>query len=241
MDVRTDWWDGFFTGAAVDCWLQAIPPEHSSREADAIEHALGVAPGGELLDVPCGAGRVTLPLAARGYRMTGVDLSAESLEHARAADRSGIVTWEHRDMRDLPWAVRFDGAFCVGNSFGYLDDEGNAAFLAAVRTALKPGARFALETPMIAESLLPALHRRPWFPAGDVYLLITNDYDAARGRLDTEYTFVSNGRVETRRGSHRVYTYRQLVELLETSGFVVESDGGWTRASPMTTFVAVRT
>ena len=37
---------------------------------------------------------------------------------------------------------RFDGAFCVGNSFGYLDDEGNAAFLRAVRAALKPGGRF---------------------------------------------------------------------------------------------------
>jgi hypothetical protein len=36
-------------------------------------------------------------------------------------------------MRDLPWSERFDGAFCAGNSFGYLDDEGNAAFLCAVR------------------------------------------------------------------------------------------------------------
>ena len=151
-----------------------------------------------------------------------------------------MVTWEHRDMRDLPWTAHFDGAFCVGNSFGYLDDEGNAAFLRAVRSALRAGARFVLETPMISESLLPALQRRPWFPAGDVYLLITNDYDAARGRLDIEYTFVSNGRVQTRRGSHRVYTYRELVELLEASGFVVESDGGWTRASPMITFVLVR-
>ena len=49
--------------------------------------------------------------------MTGVDLSAEFLGHARAADPGGRVVWEQRDMRDLPWRDRFDGAFCYGNSF----------------------------------------------------------------------------------------------------------------------------
>ncbi len=240
MDVRTNWWHDFFSGVAVDFWIQAIPSEHTAREAETLERALAVAPGAELLDVPCGAGRMSLPLAARGYRMTAVDLSDESLAHARAADVVHAVAWEHRDMRDLPWPARFDGAFCVGNSFGYFDDEGDAAFLTAVASALKPGGRFVLETPMIAESLLPTLPPRPWYTAGDVYLLVTNDYDPARGRLDIEYTFVSNGRVETRRGSHRVYTYRQLVELVAAAGFRVASDGGWTRASLMTTLVGIR-
>ena len=54
-------------------------------------------------------------------------------------------------MRDLPWRSTFDGAFCVGNSFGYLDDPGNAAFLRAVRETLRPGARLVLETPMVLE------------------------------------------------------------------------------------------
>jgi hypothetical protein len=44
-------------------------------------------------------------------------------------------------MRDLLWRSRFDGAFCFGNSFGYLDDEGNAAFLRAVAAALVVRAR----------------------------------------------------------------------------------------------------
>ena len=64
-------------------------------------------------------------------------------------------------MRDLPWRARFDGAFCLGNSFGYLDDEGNAAFLRAVAAALKPGARFVLETPMVLENLLGHIKDRP--------------------------------------------------------------------------------
>ena len=122
-------------------------------------------------------------------------------------------------MRDLPWPGRFDAAFCTGNSFGYLDDEGNVAFLRAVAAALKPGGRFVLETPMVLESLLPALKDRPWFKAGDVYLLIANEYDAVRGRLDIEYTFVSPGGIEVRRGTHRAYAYRELVALMERAGF----------------------
>ena len=93
--------------------------------------------------------------------------------------------------------------------------------------ALKPGGRFALETPMVIESLLPSLKDRPWFKAGDIYLLVANEYDAARGRLDIEYTFASPAGVEVRRGSHRAYTYRQLIELVETAGFDVTVEPGW--------------
>jgi SAM-dependent methyltransferase len=107
------------------------------------------------------------------------------LGHARSRDALQQVTWEQRDMRDLPWPGRFDGAFCVGNSFGYLDDEGNVAFLRAVRAALRPGGRFVLETPMVLENLLNHLHPRPWWKAGDVYLLVENQYDPATARLDT--------------------------------------------------------
>jgi SAM-dependent methyltransferase len=240
VDVQTNWWKSFFEGVAVTMWLHALPAEHTQRETDRLARLLAGSPGAEILDVPCGAGRLALPLAERGYRLTGVDWSSECLGHARARDTLRQVTWQQRDMRDLPWPERFDGAFCVGNSFGYLDDEGNVAFLRAVSAALKPGGRFVLETPMVVENLLNHLHPRPWWKAGEVYLLVENQYDPARARLDIEYTFVSNGRVEVRRGSHRAYTYRELVELLTDSGFAVEPAEPWTRDAHTASFIATR-
>src|SRR5207247_1169305 len=62
-----------------------------------------------------------------------------------------------------------------------LDDEGNVAFVRAVASALKPGARFVLETPMILENLLGHLQDRPWWKVGDTHLLVVNAYDATRG------------------------------------------------------------
>jgi len=242
VSVQSNWWEHFFEGVAVDLWLQALPPEHTEREANFLARTLAVPSGAELLDVPCGAGRLSLALAQRGYQLTGVDWSLEFLRHARSCDTLHTVTWERRDMRDLPWRARFDGAFCFGNSFGYLDDDGNAMFLRAVASALKPGGRLVLDTPMVLETLLRSITDRLWAKAGDVYLLAENRYDPERGRLDIDYTFVSGGRVDVRRGTHRAYTYRQLVELLQSAGFVVETAEPWMklREAKTVTFVARR-
>ena len=240
MAIQSNWYEHFFHGVAVDLWLHALPPEYTRNEADQIQRLLGVAPGAEVLDVPCGPGRLSLELAARGYRVTGVDLSPECLGYARSADVDRRVAWEQRDMRDLPWPARFDAAFCFGNSFGYLDDEGDEAFLRSVAAALTPGGKFVLDTPMVIESLLPQLKERPWYKAGEIHLLVRNDYDASRGRLDTEYTFVSNGKTEVRHGTHRAYTYRQLHELLEAAGFTVMLGKPWDRTSHTLTLIGTR-
>src|SRR5437868_3960234 len=140
----SDWWRTFFSGLPVEMWLRVPTEEQTRAEVDFIEKVLRLGPGAKVLDVPCGGGRHSLELAARGHRVTGVDLSDDFLQAARAgaAARSLPVAWEQREMTDLPWREEFDGAFCFGNSFGYLEDEANARFLAAVARALKPGGRF---------------------------------------------------------------------------------------------------
>jgi 2-polyprenyl-3-methyl-5-hydroxy-6-metoxy-1,4-benzoquinol methylase len=222
----------------VDMWLQAIGPEQSDREAEHLAKLLAMPAGAEVLDVPCGGGRIALALARRGYRTMAVDWSVEFLNHAHTADAAQEVTWERRDMRDLPWRARFDGAVCVGNSFGYLDDAGNADFLRAARAVLKPGARFVLETPMVLENLLGHLKSNPWWKVGDIYLLANNRYEHSSSRLEIEYTVVSGAEVRVRHGSHRAYSYRELVELLTATGFNVDLAEPYTRESHVVTFVA---
>lgn len=238
--MSTNWWEHFFEGVSVQLWLSAVSTEQTGREADRLVERLAVPPGAEILDVPCGGGRLALAMAANGYRMTGVDLSSEFLNHARTRPAADRVTWEERDMRDLPWPARFDGAFCMGNSFGYLDDEGNSAFLRAVAAALKPGARFVLETPMVVELLLPHLQERPWWRVGDMYLMVENKYDHARSRLEIDYTFISDGRTEVRHGSHRAFTYAELHDLIDRSGFDVTLADPWRRDATTVTFIATR-
>jgi 2-polyprenyl-3-methyl-5-hydroxy-6-metoxy-1,4-benzoquinol methylase len=84
MDIQSNWFETFFDGVAVDLWLQAVSPEQSEREAEALAPRLGVQAGSAVLDVPCGGGRLSVALARRGYRVTGVDGSQAFLAHARA-------------------------------------------------------------------------------------------------------------------------------------------------------------
>jgi len=221
MSAPGEWWRTFFSGPVVESWLILPTVEQTQHEADFILEALDVPPPAKLVDVPCGGGRHSLVLAGRGYDMTGVDISPDFLAAARSqsAGRPGKVAWEEREMGDLPWPECFDGGYCFGNSFGYLDEAGNAAFLSAVARALKPGARFVLDTGYVAEILFPSLQLRTWYPVGDMLMLADRRYDPADGRLHVEYHFVHDGEVDRRSMSARLYGYREIVRLLENAGF----------------------
>ena len=221
-DDQPEWWHEFFSGSALDFVRQARDAEDTAEEANFVQEALGLPLGASILDVPCGGGRLTLELAARGYRVTGVDFSEPLLRPARAeAKARGLdVEWHHADMRQLPGTAEFDGALCFWNSFGYFDERGNADFLRAISSTLKPGAPFLLDTPLL-ETRLPEMEsqERVWWPVGDMLALEERSFDHANSRILSKWTFVQEGRVETKSLSLRLYSYRELTRLLEQAGF----------------------
>jgi SAM-dependent methyltransferase len=215
--VYSDWTTTFFNGLAVEFWVNVAPPP-SDAEIEFLRSVFG--DGRELLDVACGAGRYTIPLAQAGYAMTGVDLSDDFL--AVAKQRGPDIAWERRDIRDLPWEKRFDGALCFGNSFGYFPAEETRAFLGGIARALKPGAAFVLEAPATAESLLPNLPRERTMQVGDIAFHSTNQYDAERRRLDIVYSFTKGGVRETKNATTWVFTKAEVTQMLADAGLVVE-------------------
>jgi SAM-dependent methyltransferase len=103
-----------------------------------------------ILELGCGTGRVLIPLARQGYRITGVDSSTAMLERARAkiAEENLIerVTLLEQEMRDLELGERFNLAFAALNSFAHLhttDDQLTA--LAQIRHHLNPGGLLILD------------------------------------------------------------------------------------------------
>jgi len=210
------WYETFFSGIALEFWRRCIPPELARAEVDFLESALELHKGARVLDIPCGNGRHSAELAARGYRVTGVDLAHEFIEEAKA--RHTDADFVESDMHDIQYDAEFDAAFCFGNSFGYADYETSCAFLAAVSRALKPGARFAIDTGLAAESILPTRVQQRWMWLGDILFLSQNKYDAAESRLDIQYTFVQNGKVDVRDASSYIRTLADLRRMLKRAG-----------------------
>jgi SAM-dependent methyltransferase len=231
---KTEWWKEFFSGLSVDMWRLAVTGGQTRTEADFIQKTLQLAPPARVLDVPCGAGRLAIELASRGFTMSGVDLSPQFLEEARTRGNQLElkISWQEGDMRDLPRQMTFDGAFCFGNSFGYLDDDGNARFLEAVYRVLRPAGRFILDACSVAENVIPQIQRHTEMQIGDIRFIEDNHYDHELGRLDTEYTFVRGEVTEKKFGSHRLYTYRELQVLLSRAGFVDLQSFGSTGGEP---------
>lgn len=234
MTAPSPWYLDFFSGVVVDYWVAAVPPEQTAAEVDFLARVLGVEDGARLLDVPCGHGRHGCGLAKLGFAVVGADGSEDFLADARrrSADDGVEVEWQRSDMRELTFESEFDGAVCMGNSFGYLDHDGNRAFLAAVSRALRPDARFVMDTGMAAESILPNFEERDWRQVGDLLYLQVHEYRADLSRLDTEYTFVRNGEVETARSEHHVYTVAELKRMMTEAGLETEVLLGGTDGEP---------
>ncbi len=218
--AKPEWWREFFSGLAVEFWQAALPEEATRADVAFLWDKLRLFDDARVLDVCCGAGRLMIPLAERGCSMSGLDISEEFLHAAgRAGAERGLpLDLRQGDMRSLPWVDTFDGVFCFGNSFGYLDDEGHSAFFDSVARALKPGGRFAFDYGQAAESILPRLVPHEEAHVGDFRFIEDNRYDPLEGRVETRYTIVRGDRTETKLGSHRVYAVNELVRMLDRAG-----------------------
>jgi trans-aconitate 2-methyltransferase len=93
-----------------------------------------------VLDAGCGSGRVTQMLLERlpGGRVVAVDSAPSMVEHARAALDAARVTVLLSDLTELRLDEPVDAAFSNAVFHWIMDHE---ALFAALRTALRPGAR----------------------------------------------------------------------------------------------------
>jgi SAM-dependent methyltransferase len=144
---------------------------------------------GDVLELACGTGQLTVPVASAGVAIVGLDLSAPMLNTAkeRAAAASVSIEYLTGDMRNFDLGRQFALIFIARNSLLHLHSiEDILAAFAMVRRHLAPGGTFAFD---IFKSNLQRLARPagPRFPVmqketelfGMLSVEETNDYDNA--------------------------------------------------------------
>ncbi len=229
-------WDALFN----EFYLRAYAADE--RDAEARAQALSAArlagcpDGGDLLDVPCGFGRHSIPLAETGYRVTGVDRSQVLLEEAQrraAGDRR--PQFVHADYRELPFPdASFDAALNLFSSLGYLGDEEDTRALTEIHRVLRPGGRLVIET-MHRDRLVAHWFDKDWQLLGEGRLLLEQrTFDPATGVAQSTQTLIDGGERESRTWSLRCYTATELRAMLARAGFESARCFGDLEGGPLT-------
>jgi SAM-dependent methyltransferase len=226
--MASEWYESFFTALALDFWQAAVPAASTAQEVDFVVRELGISPPARVLDLPSGLGRHSLALASREYTVTGVDISAHATFSANneARARGVKVTFLLGDMREPPPDGPYDGAVCLGNSFGYLSRSDMMRFVQNMFRAVRPGGRWAIDTGAAAESLLPHLAEERTMEAGGVTYSVQSRYDASARRLHQTCTLVRGRERQTAELSHTIYALPELHRLLENAGWTVLNSYG---------------
>ena len=215
-NIPGNWYESFFSGINCEMWEKAATQEWTDAEAIFIKDVLNVEPGSAILDMPCGTGRHSIALAKQGFHLTSVDISTEFLDglKRKVEEQQLAIEIVHGNILSLELKGSFDGAFCLGNSFGYFDFPGMETFVNKVSASLKQGAKWIINTGLMAESFLAKFVKEKRYELQGLTMEISNDYDEWDSCLLTTLTYTKNGGKEIHQFKHHVYTVAELIRLL---------------------------
>jgi SAM-dependent methyltransferase len=148
-----------------------------------VDFLAGLAGGGSALELAIGTGRVALPLAARGVRVAGIDLSAAMVARLREKPGGRDVPVEIGDISSTRVAGEFSLVYLVFNTIGNLtSQDAQVACFENAAAHLRPGGCFVIETGVPALRRLPHGERFRVFHHGEGHAGI-DEYDAVTQQM----------------------------------------------------------
>jgi SAM-dependent methyltransferase len=202
----------------------------SAGAVDPVVDFLEPLAGGGALEFGIGTGRIALPLAARGVRVGGVDLSPDMVAQLRAKPGGADVPVVMGDFATAEFAGRFSLVYLVFNTIMNLTTQD--AQVACFRNAaahLVPGGAFVVEVGV------PDLQR---LPPGETFRPFTvrpgrlgiDEYDVVDQRLVSHHYAIDGDRVETISMPFRYVWPAELDLMARLGGLELrERWGGWRR------------
>ncbi|RLE26761.1 MAG: SAM-dependent methyltransferase [Actinobacteria bacterium] len=210
-DVYDDW---YFDVTDVDATV--------SRVLDLVD------PGGKVLELGVGTGRLAVPMTQAGIRVTGIDSSEAMLDVLAERDTAHEVETIRGDMvDDLPDGP-FDAVLIAYNTiFNLLEEETQQRCFAAVARVLRPGGAFVVEAFVPDSEVAPGSDVTVRSMTVDQVVLSVSEQQPGEQRASGQFIqFSEAGGVRLRPWSIRWASPEQLDAMAATAGFTVETRTG---------------
>jgi 2-polyprenyl-3-methyl-5-hydroxy-6-metoxy-1,4-benzoquinol methylase len=203
--------------AALNSFLQRIFKEHNTKM---------------ILDVSCGTGNQSIPLARQGFDVTASDISSEMLAQAEIKAKGIPVRFRTGDMRTDHYG-QFDAIISMINSVGYVPQEDIGRTFANVAQNLKQGGLFIFDIPnhdFLKDNVIteyPLIDCAVESDRTKCIRFSRSDLDPKSRILTLHWTiYVQKGmeRLETMKKTIRIQTYSapEITRLLGAAGFSVK-------------------
>lgn len=175
-----------------------------------------------ILDLACGKGRHAVYLNSLGFKVTGVDLSENSIEYA-ALESNETLKFLVGDMRKVLEKDGFTHVFSLFTSFGYFDDAGNQEVLLSIYEDLKPGGTLVLDflnPDLVVKNLIPSEQIEKQGVVFHIQRKIEN------GKVLKTIEIHDGSQKEVYNESVRLITYETFINWFKTSGFTFKKCWG---------------
>jgi SAM-dependent methyltransferase len=196
---------------------------------------------GLILDLACGIGRISIPLAENGYNVVGLDISPSYIQRANeyaiedgVSDNTRFVIGDMRKLASILFDYAgFDAIVNMWTSMGYWDEETDLNILRQSLILTKPGGLFVMHTAN-RDTLIRRFQARD-FSFGDdgLVVLMERELDLESSRMINFWSYYRRegedlsflNRMEI---NHRVYSLHELKDQFQDAGWkVLESYGGF--------------
>jgi 2-polyprenyl-3-methyl-5-hydroxy-6-metoxy-1,4-benzoquinol methylase len=187
---------------------------------------------GPVLEVACGTGRITLPIARAGIEITGLDVSRPMLDLARrkAEAENLAVTWIEQDCRQINCTQSFALIFSATNAMQHLCDLDSVnAFLTSARHALRSGGTLIIDVfnpnpAKLARSAETRYHHKLITDASGKQICVeaTSEYYSAAQILAINLYYLRDGVLaKTKKVNMRCFYPEELLALCHFNGLEI--------------------
>ncbi|NWG10845.1 class I SAM-dependent methyltransferase [Candidatus Bathyarchaeota archaeon] len=188
---------------------------------------------GNVLDLCCGNGRVSIYMAKKGFKATGVDMSKAFVEDARKKAKEHKVskrtTFLEGDVKNLKRVIGrvsqpFDVVINVWTAIGYSSFEDDLKIFSQARQLSREGAVLLIGETAHSEYLSVKFMPTSYMEVGDIILLESRIYDQTTSQMQTTWAFYKKRGEDLKFVDrvvivHHVYSVSELSALLRKAGW----------------------